>query len=123
MSQMNITPESRTTEELFTSGFFEIPMFQRAFSWEEEQIQDLLRDIKLANSDDHFVGPIVVINQDGKASQDLVDGQQRITILQVCLSVIRDRYRSLGNTETAAIVGNLVRSHDSGGARLRRSDG
>ena len=116
---MNITPESRTTEELFTSGSFEIPMFQRAFSWEEEQIQDLLRDIKLANSDDHFVGPIVVINQDGKAAQDLVDGQQRITILQVCLSVIRDRYRSLGNMETAAIVGNLVRSHDSGAARLR----
>jgi uncharacterized protein with ParB-like and HNH nuclease domain len=100
---MNITPESRTTEELFTSGSFEIPMFQRAFSWEEEQIQDLLRDIKLANSDDHFVGPIVVINQDGKVSQDLVDGQQRITILQVCRPVIRDRYRSLGNMETAKI--------------------
>jgi hypothetical protein len=116
---MNITPESRTTEELFTSGSFEIPMFQRAFSWEEEQVQDLLRDIRLANNDDHFVGPIVVITDEGKAVQDLVDGQQRMTILQVCLSVIRDRYRSLGNIPKEAIVGNLVRSHDSHHPRLR----
>ncbi len=116
---MNITPESRTTEELFTSGSFEIPMFQRAFSWDEEQVQDLLRDIRLANDDDHFVGPIVVITDEGKAVQDLVDGQQRMTILQVCLSVIRDRYRSLGNIPKEAIVGNLVRSHDSHHPRLR----
>ena len=116
---MNITPESRTTEELFTSGSFAIPMFQRAFSWEVENVEDLLRDIRLTNSDDHFVGPIVVINQEGKAVQDLVDGQQRMTILQICLAVIRDRHRSLGNLQREAIVGNLVRSHDSGHARLQ----
>jgi hypothetical protein len=119
MPAMNITPESRTTEELFTSGAFEIPMFQRAFSWEVENVQDLLRDISLTNSDDHFCGPIVVINQDGKTVQDLVDGQQRMTILQICLSVIRDQQRSLGNVQREAIVGNLVRSHDSGQPRLQ----
>ena len=116
---MNITPESRTAEELFTSGSYQIPMFQRAFAWEVENVEDLLRDISLANSDDHFVGPIVVITQEGKPVQDLVDGQQRMTVLQICLAVIRDRQRSLGNVQSEAIVGNLVRSHDSGHPRLQ----
>lgn len=116
---MNITPESRTTEELFTSGTFKIPMFQRAFAWEVENVEDLLRDISLANSDDHFVGPIVVITQEGGSVQDLVDGQQRMTILQICLAVVRDRQRSLGNVQREAIVGNLVRSHDSSHPRLQ----
>lgn len=119
MPPMNITPESRTAEELFTSGSYQIPMFQRAFAWEVENVEDLLRDIRLANSDDHFVGPIVVITQEGKPVQDLVDGQQRMTVLQICLAVIRDRQRSLGNVQREAIVGNLVRSHDSGHPRLR----
>ena len=118
MAKMNITPESKTVEEMFTSGFFEIPLFQRPFSWESENIGELLTDIRDTGPDDHFLGPIVVITRDGYSHQDLVDGQQRLTMLQICLSVIRDRHTSLANTGKATLVGNLVRDADTDAPRL-----
>lgn len=118
MAKMNITPESKTVEEMFTSGFFEIPLFQRPFSWESENIDELLSDIRDTGPDDHFLGPIVVITRDGYSHQDLVDGQQRLTMLQICLSIIRDRHTSLGNSGKATLVGHLVREDDTGKPRL-----
>ncbi len=115
---MNITPESKTVEEMFTSGFFEIPLFQRPFSWEPENISELLGDIRDTGPDDHFLGPIVVITRDGYGHQDLVDGQQRLTMLQICLSIIRDRHTSLGNSGKATLIGNLVRDDDTSKPRL-----
>ncbi len=115
---MNITPESKTVEEMFISGSFVIPLFQRPFSWEPENISELLADIRDTGVDDHFLGPIVVITRDGYSHQDLVDGQQRLTMLQICLSIIRDRHTSLGNSVKAALVGSLVRDDDTGKPRL-----
>lgn len=65
MPRMNITPESKTVEEMFISGSFVIPLFQRPFSWEPENISELLADIQDTGADDHFLGPIVVITRDG----------------------------------------------------------
>ena len=61
-----------------------IPIYQRLFVWEEEQIDLLLDDLIEASSktsDPYYIGIITVVEKDGK--WDIVDGQQRLTFLSL----------------------------------------
>ncbi len=63
---------------------FYIPIYQRNYSWKEEQCSDLfnsLIEIKNNNFKNHFLGSIVYLNTDGKSI--IIDGQQRITSLSL----------------------------------------
>ena len=69
---------------------FSIPIFQRRYSWEEKDCQQLLDDILRVGSNDsidsYFLGSIVYIRKEleiiGKMPKWLViDGQQRLTTL------------------------------------------
>ena len=65
--------------------FFNIPIYQRLYVWEEEQIKTLLEDIETACEKELFYlgGVLVVENEklvDGVV-YDLIDGQQRFTTL------------------------------------------
>lgn len=78
-----------------------IPIFQREYSWEKEQVRTLWEDIiKLYKSIDkngsntHFLGPIVRVEV-SQSSVDtrkfyLIDGQQRIITLMILLSCLRN---------------------------------
>jgi uncharacterized protein with ParB-like and HNH nuclease domain len=104
------TAESQTVLELFQSGIYEVPAFQRDFAWTKEQCQDLWTDIGtlLEHSDQsHFLGPMVVIKEEHTGSSStsvystkylVIDGQQRLTTLQIILSLIRDRWIAIGGT-------------------------
>ena len=69
--------------------FFEIPFYQRLYEWGENEISELLDDIKNAfcefskNKNDknkeYFIGTITTSEEDGKFK--LIDGQQRLTTL------------------------------------------
>ena len=62
-----------------------IPIYQRLFVWEEEQINLLLQDLENSfnNFPDtpYYIGIITVVEKDGK--WDIVDGQQRLTFLSL----------------------------------------
>ena len=60
-----------------------VPIYQRLFVWEEEQIDLLLEDLKKAsaNNSPYYIGIITVVEKDGK--WDIVDGQQRLTFLSL----------------------------------------
>jgi len=100
--------DSLSVLELFRGASYEIPAFQRDYAWTKEQIDQLWQDIvncaKNENSA-HFLGPMVVIPT-GKQGNDflVVDGQQRLTTLQILISLIRDRWIELdpGKKETDA---------------------
>lgn len=79
---------------------FSIPLYQRLFSWGENQIKGLLDDLK-----DHFVS-----NQENKPyylgmlscikssnHYDLIDGQQRFTVMILLSIVLRDYYEEYNN--------------------------
>jgi|GEM_PF-565472 len=75
--------------ELFEGKKFEIPDYQRGYSWDEEQILDLLTDIEMHNSKSghkHFTGTIVVERPNGGDVFQIVDGQQRLV---TCVMVLR----------------------------------
>ena len=85
---MNINSSLITLKEVEENQFFfNIPIYQRLFVWEEEQIKTLLEDIETAFSDKKdlfYLGGILVVEnetlENGKV-YDLIDGQQRFTTL------------------------------------------
>ena len=74
-----------------------VPLFQRPYSWEKKQWQELLTDlIDLCDTEgSHFIGSIVVTDIASKPKDLtyyylLIDGQQRLTTLFVILILLRD---------------------------------
>ena len=77
-----------------------IPLYQRTYSWGQEQCVRLWSDIvNLHNTrrEGHFVGSIVRIDEDSAAGSTLamiIDGQQRLTTLTLLLIALRDYART-----------------------------
>ncbi|ARD44451.1 DUF262 domain-containing protein [Colwellia sp. PAMC 21821] len=91
---------------------FEIPGYQRPYSWEVEQAETLVDDLlqflaeqpkNIKEASPYFLGSIVLIKPDGALSQ-VVDGQQRLTTLTILLSVIR----SLVSSKYSAGLENAI---------------
>ncbi len=86
-----------TLLDLLGSGkVYSVPAYQRDYSWEEDQWEDLWSDIEeLSNSPDskHYMGALVVQARTDREFL-VIDGQQRIATLSVialaAISVIRD---------------------------------
>lgn len=81
------------------NGFkqFIIPVYQRTYSWEQEQCERLWNDIiemQQQNRTGHFVGSIVNIVEQamptGVQKFMIIDGQQRMTTLTLLLIALRD---------------------------------
>ncbi len=77
-----------TLSELLEGRSFIIPDYQRGYSWEDSQVQDLIEDIErlVTKTYLHFTGTIVASPRDGETEvYDIVDGQQRLTTLVILL--------------------------------------
>jgi len=83
---------------------FMVPLFQRDYSWEEEQWDDLWQDlVALADENsDHYMGYLVLQSPDKTPSQfRIIDGQQRFTTITIILLAILKAIKNLGeNGET-----------------------
>lgn len=93
-----------------------VPPFQRGFSWKKthvatfwEDISDFhqrrLRDDKAS----YFLGPIVIMPEDGKIS--LLDGQQRLATVSMLLCVIRDIARARGGQGGGDLARDIQRDY------------
>lgn len=67
-----------------------VPLYQRNYAWQEDQIQQLLQDIydNSKNPDSHyFIGSLVVLQRPDNIFE-VIDGQQRLTTLHlICKSL------------------------------------
>jgi hypothetical protein len=73
-----------------------VPLYQRPYSWTTEEVDQLWEDITGDLDAEHFMGSIVLNNED-KKKPEVIDGQQRLTTLMLLLALIRDRYHELGS--------------------------
>lgn len=79
---------------------FLIPHYQRGYRWSEQQVNDLLKDIKefldspLADSEEKFycLQPLVVKKRN--ENWEVIDGQQRLTTIFIILSYLKDKGHS-----------------------------
>lgn len=74
---------------LQNNRYFYIPVYQRNYSWKEEQCEQLLSDILSiyeGKYNDHFLGSIVWKSDNGNSNMiSIIDGQQRFTT--ICLLI------------------------------------
>jgi len=97
--------ETKLLDFLKKSPQFIIPIYQRAYSWQESECRQLWNDIMRAGRHDavsaHFIGSIVYIEDSlysvsGHTQLLVIDGQQRVTTV---LLVIEALARQLGEGE------------------------
>lgn len=90
-------------ENLLEGGkHYQIPLFQRPYSWRKPNWQVLWDDLVSLHPNDlqhyQFLGPIVTLSADaepeGVSSFLVIDGQQRLTTLTVLLAALRDHIRA-----------------------------
>lgn len=66
-----------------------IPFYQREYSWEKPEMEQLLRDINSISGEDYFLGSILVKKY--LLDTIIVDGQQRISSSLIFLKVISEK--------------------------------
>lgn len=89
---MKITATERPIMKIFSDDFvFDIPSYQRPYSWTSEEAKALLQDLldSLGDIDDpYFLGSIVLAKEDGIPASKVIDGQQRLTTITILLAAL-----------------------------------
>jgi len=80
---------------------YEVPRYQRDYSWTIEQWSDLWYDILqlLHDEDSHYMGYLVLQTNDDKHYQ-IIDGQQRLTTLSIFILAVIKSLRCLPASHT-----------------------
>lgn len=92
-----LDPRLRTIGELFDDdgAIYTVPVYQRNYSWQAEQIEQLISDIQDAIDEKeagYFLGNLIVTERGSSTTPDfeVIDGQQRLTTLYLLLTVLAD---------------------------------
>ena len=106
-----------------------VPLFQRPYSWTEKQWKTLWSDVvEQSRHDDgrpHFFGSIVTTPAksvpQGVGKWLLIDGQQRLTTIQVFLAAIRDSAARLGDSKLHDRIDGqyLTNAYEEGDERMK----
>ena len=111
MSGLKITGAEHPIKDIFCDKFvFEIPSYQRAYSWTVDEagalIDDLLEAIEgtdPADPDPYFLGSIVLAKEEGSANAKVIDGQQRLTTITILLSALACSFHGLPGVDSDSI--------------------
>lgn len=90
---IKIESKSLTLQQCFTQNLYEIPDFQRPYSWGAQQLEDFWGDVIMAQGDLFFGSTVTWVSDTDelfRSTYSLIDGQQRLTTATIALSVIRD---------------------------------
>lgn len=108
---MRFHPEDKKIKDIFGSGnIYQIPDFQRDYSWEITNFEDFLEDLLAVSNarydsnsftlnintyeklEDYFFGTFLVVGDYSSSTEQriVVDGQQRLTTMTLFLAAIRD---------------------------------
>lgn len=82
--------------ELFTTGHYIVPVYQRNYAWAEEQIEQLILDIwdyaERNKETGYYIGSLVVFQRESEETFEVLDGQQRHTTLSILLAVLKNEF-------------------------------
>ena len=95
-----------TLSQLFANNLeqFKVPAYQRRYSWNTDQIEELFNDIVSQN--DHLLGMLILFRVNINI-YDIVDGQQRLTSISIIYNELSRIYERKGMNNIA----NLLKSH------------
>lgn len=122
---MKFTPENKTIKTMFRSyPMMSIPNFQREYSWDKYYYNTFFIDIlegikqedkKLINTD-YFIGTMVFSGSEKKdESIEVIDGQQRLTVITILLSVLTNKFKNIKEEDLAEATFEYVKTKDDYG--------
>lgn len=90
-----ITGEKITLKRIFSDEyFFNIPEYQRPYSWQKDNNAQLFDDIYESNRENEYFLGTIILQEVGEVGTgimyDVIDGQQRLTTIQILLACLRD---------------------------------
>lgn len=119
---MDIKPHYSPIGKFFEyKPVYRVPTYQRAYSWDQLEIEDFVRDLetcynkrKYENPTIHFFGQIVCIEDelqgtDGHKFYELVDGQQRIATFILLVNALINIYHDVISSQ---INGNVALNNE-----------
>lgn len=117
----NMTAAPRNLEGIFKdSKKFNVPIFQRDYSWNEDNWKELWSDIEegLEGNRSHYLGSVVLVNNN--KAKEIIDGQQRLTTLSIVIKAIHYNILELinkkidiaNNNERLALVSQFIMNKD-----------
>ena len=102
---MNFNTANSTFRQLMANGLsYSVPTFQRDYSWEPDEWDDLWQDILSLPGNDgesaHYMGYLVLQWGDNKAFE-IIDGQQRMTTLSLLMLAAIAHLEGLATSDDA----------------------
>lgn len=98
MAKKVLPLKEMSIEELFSGSektVYEIPIYQRNYAWEDDEISALVQDIYDAYRKDadrpYYIGTLVLYHK-GDDVYEVIDGQQRLTTIRLLLDVLEIPY-------------------------------
>lgn len=80
----------KNIKEIFESGKYVVPLYQRNYAWRKNEIEQLLQDIyeafKKNPTGNYFIGSLVVLKRQN-GDYEVIDGQQRLTTLSLITKI------------------------------------
>lgn len=122
---MKFTPENKTIKTMFRSyPMMSIPNFQREYSWDKYYYNtffiDILEGIKQEDkkpiNTDYFIGTMVFSGSEKKdESIEVIDGQQRLTVITILLSVLTNKFKNIKEEDLAEATFEYIKTKDDYG--------
>ena len=84
-----------------------VPVYQRAFAWGLEQVEEFWSDLSAALGSDereYFLGTVVFTAGDNQQERLIIDGQQRLAATAMLLAAARDLYVEHGEDRAASSI-------------------
>ncbi len=99
MSFLTMEPSNQTFKALMSNGVkYNVPRFQRDYSWGLAQWEDLWEDIESLDEEEHYMGYIVLQRDEkDKNTFSIIDGQQRLITLSLLVLAAMHKIQKLVN--------------------------
>jgi uncharacterized protein with ParB-like and HNH nuclease domain len=91
-----IVAEKKVIHSIYTDFWFIIPVYQRSYVWESDNVNELLDDLWFAcetkYDNEYFLGSLVLkkTQETNFNEYEVLDGQQRLTTFLILMAVLRD---------------------------------
>lgn len=121
---MKLNPQEITIKQMLASyPAFRIPNYQRDYSWNKEYYSAFLKDIVNSLSIDndeinvaeYFIGTMVFSGNIKGDYLDVVDGQQRLTVITILLSIISQKLYDMDEKVLGDATFEFIKAKDSYG--------
>ena len=98
MAKNELPLKEVSIEELFYGSekvVYEIPIYQRNYAWENDEIRALVQDVydayKNSDGNPYYIGTLVSFHK-GDQVYEIIDGQQRLTTIRLLLDALKIPY-------------------------------